>query len=1035
MKRKYFEEIHTIGINTLKARSTWMPYQDERSALTLDRELSKYYKTLNGTWKFNYYEHVDFIDDEIINTDFEDENWTDMPVPSCWQMNGFDKPVYSNVKYAIPVDPPYIPSQNPVGCYRRSFDLPESFASRRTVIQFGGVCAAFILYLNGEEIGYSEGSHMPSEFDITDVVKETGNILVVKVIKWSTSTYIEDQDFWRLNGIFREVFIYSTNTIFTEDVFIKGDLDKDYITGLLSVDMKIHSMNEMLEVKASLYDSKELMTELEVISVGSDNQNSHVLIDAKLKDISLWSAETPKLYTLVLKIVKDSQVVEVSSYSVGFRKVEIKNSKLYINGTTVVLKGVNRHDSHPEKGYTVDKEDMYLDIQLMKQHNINTLRTSHYPNDPYMYELCDRLGMYVMDEADLEMHGFILINKLKFNGKEQAIALNNDPSWETLFVDRAEKMVERDKNYPCIISWSLGNESGYGDNHTVMSKWIRNRDDSRFIHYESAGEIKDVVDVVSYMYPSVPQVINESTRTDEDRPFFVCEFMHAMGNNLGNPREYWDIMFEDNRLIGGCIWEWCDHGLVKYTEDGEKFFAFGGDFDDDPNDYKFCIDGMVYPDRVPHSGMNDLKMALSPIQVEDYDKESQSFILNNRQDFLHTSNIEARYKLMKNGLELEASSFDLPLIAPHEKIEVVIPKSILNKVNVADEYHLNLYFYYKEPLEWFSDDFTIYTHQIQLSESNMTTEYDKGLEEIEKTVKNSSSNSHELVIEESKTTIKCKSKDKEIVFSKVYGYLEDYLVSGESIIAKGLMENFFRAPTDNDERGWFMRVDSTAGEWRTAGFDMLWRSIISVETLSDEGGFTFKSLVKHGKPSMFNAYETETTYHVDLKGKVKVNIKYMSKTQVDSMPRVGMSFQLVEGFESVKWFGRGPYENYIDRHEGAMIGVYESSVDDTFENYIIPQENGNKIDTRWFELTNDKGLSLRVTSDQAFEYSVGHYTTENLYKATHPYELNKIKETIVNIDYKQCGIGNGSCGPKTYVLDQYKLKPMDYEMNFSMEIV
>lgn len=1028
MKRKYFEELDTIGINTLKPRSTWMPYQDASSALTLNRENSNYYKTLNGTWKFNYYEHVDFIEDEIVNTDFDDKDWTDMVVPSCWQMNGYDKPVYSNVKYAIPVDPPYIPSLNPVGCYRRSFDIPDAFKNRRTVIQFGGVCAAFILYINGEEVGYSEGSHMPSEFDITEFINEKNNVILVKVVKWSTSTYIEDQDFWRLNGIFREVFLYSTNDIFTEDVFISGDLDKEYKAGLLSVDMKIHAINNMVKVDAKLYDNRDLVTELDVTYIGSDNQTSHIRINQELDNIQPWSAEIPKLYTLVLKVSKDNEVKEVTPYNIGFRKVEIKNSKLYINGTSVVLKGVNRHDSHPEKGYAVDREDMLKDIELMKQHNINTLRTSHYPNDPYIYELCDRLGMYVMDEADLEMHGFILINKLKFNGKEQAIALNNDPSWEKLFIDRAVKMVERDKNYPCIISWSLGNESGYGNNHTAMSNWIKNRDDSRFIHYESAGEIKDVVDVVSYMYPSVPQVINESIRTDEERPFFICEFMHAMGNNLGNPREYWDIMFEDNRLIGGCIWEWCDHGLVKYTDKGEKFFAYGGDFDDDPNDYKFCIDGMVYPDRLPHTGMNDLKMALAPIQVESYNKDANSFILNNRQDFLNSSNIKASYILLKNGQEIDSNTFELPIVGPHKKNEVKIPKDIINKVASSDDYHLNLYFKYKEETEWFDESFIIYTHQLSLKESEMKLEFDK-------VTKEDVNVEEKLDVVESKTRVSCKCGNKEIIFSKVYGYLEDYKVDGKSIIAKGLTENFFRPPTDNDERGWFMREDCTAGEWRKAGFDMLWRSIQGVETSSDKNNFTFKSSIKHGKPSMFNAYETETSYHVDHKGKVKVNVKYYSKTNVDSMPRLGMSFQLVEGFEYIKWYGRGPYENYVDRYEGALVGIYESSIDETFENYIIPQENGNKIDTRWFEMKNNTGVCLRVKSDKVFEHSVGHYTAENLYKATHPYELNKIKETIVNIDYKQCGIGNGSCGPKTYVLDQYKLKPIDYEMNFSIEIV
>lgn len=1014
MKRKYFEELDTIGINTLAPRSTWMPYQDRTSALDMDREASKYYQSLNGDWRFKYYKHPAFVPDEVIETSYNDQDFNIMPVPSCWQMHGYDKAVYANVKYPIPVDRPHIPSENPVGVYRMNFDIDSQWKDRRTVLHFGGVCAAFVVYLNGEEIGYSEGSHMPSEFDVTEFVKEKDNLLLVKNFKWSTSTYLEDQDFWRLNGIFREVYLYSTSEVYTKDVFIRASLTDDYSDGSFEADIEIEAdASSKVSYLASLYDAeKKLVFKSEGIF-----KSSKVTFGQTINCPNKWTAETPYLYVLVLEIQVDGKVVETSSYRVGFRRSEIVNGRLLLNGVSIVLKGTNRHDMNTDRGYAVTREDMLLDITLMKQHNINMLRTSHYPNDPYIYDLCDRMGMYVMDEADLETHGFILMNKLPFNGKEQAIEINNDPKWEKQFLDRAIKMVERDKNNPSIISWSLGNESAYGCNHDVMSKWIHSRDNSRFIHYESAGEKANVVDVISYMYPTVEIVNDEANRTDEDRPFFICEFMHAMGNSMGHPRDYWDIIHEDNRLIGGCIWEWADHGIRTHNDEGVEYFAYGGDMGDEPHDWKFCIDGSVYPDRTPHTGLIELKEAIAPVQVIEFDRPNMEMTVHNRYDFIDLSHLELVYEILRDGVVLGEGTIELPAIESHSKGLCRLPADIESIVDHKAEYHINLYFKYIAPTGWQVEAPVVHKCQFELT-NRISYCSQVGMKDCK------------ITIEETKNEISVLGEDFLVNFSKVYGVIDRYVYKGTSMLHEGPTENFWRAPTDNDEKGWVGRVDCDAGKWREAGLEMLWRNATDVSYSNKDNTFTFTVNARYGKPTKYLAYETKTSYVVSSDGAIKVTVVYRPTDQVDTLPRLGVTMQMAEGFEQVEWFGRGPHENYRDRKESALVGSYNASVDDLFENYVIPQENGNRTDTRWMKIANKSGLGFMYTSDKSFDYSVHRYTADDLYKAMHPYELKARKETVVNIDYAQSGIGNASCGRGILVLDKDAIKAENVTFEF-----
>lgn len=1016
MERKYYNQLDTIGVNTLPPRSTWMPYDDDQSAMAMDREASKWYQSLNGLWCFRFYKHPAYVPDEVIDTTYDHGVWDTIPVPSCWQMHGYDKPVYSNVKYAIPVEPPYIPSDNPVGCYRTTFDIASSWKTRRTVLHFGGVCAAFTVYLNGKEIGYSEGSHMPSEFDITDVIKATDNCLVVKVYKWSTSTYLEDQDFWRLNGIFREVYLYSTAHDYTLDVYSRASLTDDYRDGLLELDIDVITANADLTYSAVLYDQAEE----KIVTLTGTFKEGKGTAKAVIKAPHKWTAETPYLYTLILTLEDKQQVIEISSYRVGFRKVDIQDAKLLINGQAVILKGVNRHDMHPERGYAVTREDMLRDVMLMKKHHINMVRTSHYPNDPYFYACCDAYGLYVMDEADLEMHGFIQLEHLSFNGKEQAVALNDDKQWEALFIDRVKKMVERDKNYPSIISWSLGNESGFGTNHVKMAQWIRTRDHSRFIHYESAGEVEGVVDVESYMYPSVEQVIEKAKQTHHKRPFFVCEFMHAMGNSMGNPREYWDVIHDDNRLIGGCIWEWADHGIHTINDKGEAYYAYGGDFGDEPNDLKFCIDGAVFPDRTPHTGLIELKEVIAPVQVKGFNQDTLEVFLENRYDFKDLSHAILDFDLLEEGMKIHCGSVELPKIEPHGKGSCTLPKNILSLIQNKSEYHVNLYVNHKNPEGWEKEAGPICSYQVALTDrvSHEAQSYTRIIEPLK-------------VIDE-KSCVTVIGTNFRITFDKAYGTLSKYVYKDKSLMHEGPVENLWRAATDNDERGWFLREDCVAGTWRSAGLDKLWRRVHSVHWENTKEGFVFTVHTQLGKPSMYPAYATTCTYNVTAGGKVSIRVHYMPKAVIDCLPRLGMTFQMPKGFDQVKWYGRGPHENYVDRKESALVGRYEGTVDDLFVNYIIPQENGNKTDTRWLTITNEEGVGLKVASHHLFEHSVHHYTADDLYQAKHSYDLKKREETIVNIDYGQCGIGNGSCGPRTRVLEKYMLKAEPCQFEFYM---
>jgi len=646
-----------------------------------------------------YAENLSKVPEDFHTKDFDSTGWDTVPVPSNWQMHGYDVPNYTNIEYPYPLDPPDVPDENPIGLYRKDFHIPEAWSGRQVFISFGGVNSAFTLWINGHRIGYGQCSHMPFDFNITEYILPGRNALAVMVYKWSATSYIEGQDFWRLSGIFREVYLYSTPNVHIKDFHINTHLDSQYRDAVYSAKITLKNYSKCQSdkyfVAVSLIDKcGKPVFEKNInapVQLGPGDE-AVVTLEEKVINPGKWTAETPHLYkTLVVLKDEKENIVEAETVNTGFRKIEIKNSQLYINGISVKLKGVSRHDTDCDLGHAVSREVMLKDILLIKQHNINTVRTSHYPNDPYWLDLCDEYGLYVIDEADLEAHGF--------GYEDPEYDLSDKEEWKEVFIDRARRMVERDKNHPSVIMWSLGNETRYGKNHDAMAEWIRKKDNTRPIHYERALDAK-VVDVVSVMYPEVHDLIKEGERTDDSRPFFMCEYAHAMGNGPGNLKEYWDAIYKYPRLIGGCVWEWVDHGIRQFAEDGKQWFAYGGDFDDQPNSGNFCIDGLNYPDRKPHSGLIEYKKIIESVVVESVDLGKGKIKITNRYDFISLEHLEGSWELMSDGVVIEQGLLPLLGIPPKASKEYVIPYSLPEFVEPGVEYWLNITFRLNKTLSW-----------------------------------------------------------------------------------------------------------------------------------------------------------------------------------------------------------------------------------------------------------------------------------------------------------------------------------------------
>lgn len=983
-------------INALPAHAWFLPYDQPDSPIPDYPETSTRLISLNGQWEFLF---LDYPIQAI--SDFEKKFSTttrisEVHVPGCWELAGFDRPQYLNVMYPFPVNPPRVPKKNPTGIYQRHFQIPTDWHEKEIIITFLGVSSAYEIYLNGHFIGASKGSHLMREFLLTPHLRyDSQNTLTVIVYKWCDGAYLEDQDMWRLHGIFRDVFLTARPKVHIRDVHIQAEYDLQTKQGHLSIAMVLNQVGS-LPIKLSLYEPNGRC-------LFSQPFVSNEPFQKTLANTLPWSAECPHLYRLVIEALgKNGSISEVIGFNLGFRSIHIQNQQLLLNGSPITIKGVNRHEFDPDTGWTLSRETMEKDVQLMKRNNINAVRTSHYINHPYWYTLCDRMGLYVIDEADLETHGFEL------SGNRSA--LSESPVWETAYLDRARSMFERDKNHPCVIFWSLGNESGYGQNHDSMVKWLRAQDPARPIHYEGAGEAP-FVDVVSVMYPSINDLERAGkNETNDLRPFFMCEYAHAMGNSPGSLREYWELIYQYPRLIGGCLWDWVDQGLRHYDENGQSIFNYGGDYGDMPNDGNFCINGLVNPDREPHPGLFELKYWLQPVELTEFDREKGLIRLKNRHDFLRLDHLDAEYQIKIEGKLVDKNSLILPQCNPGASTSVSIPALQAQRPHGSETF-LEITFRLKYDLPWAEAGHLIaqMQHRLQESQGPSDAPYLSGTTPFS------------LESSDDYQNLKVFNPNQSLTISRNSGWIEAWEYQGQQLLLEPLKLNIWRAPTDNDVH--------IAKEW---AFDGLDRSLAHLDELHIQ--HVDKKTIKiqiSGKLAA-DGYPPHSKYRIEYtclpSGAVKVELHFEPLNLLTRLPRLGFTTRLYEGFQNVTWYGRGPHESYGDRKDAAFVNQYSAQTADLFHPYIRPQETGNRTDVRWLEISGKNKPSLSVVGLPSFNYSIHHCSLQNLTQAKHTNDIQWCAAPYLYIDYAQTGLGSNACGPDT--LPIYRLNPQSMAFCF-----
>lgn len=990
---KYWEDLNVLQKNREAPRAYYIPYGDAESALKQKRGKSLFYRTLNGNWKFKYKESVQQVQDDFYQTDADVSDWDDLLVPSCWQVNGYDQLHYTNVNYPFPCDPPYVPNANPAGLYVRDFNISSDWEAKQKYIVFEGVNSCFYLWINGTWVGYSQGSRMPAEFDISPYVHSGNNKIAVMVLKWCDGSYIEDQDVWRFSGIFRDVYLMARNPVHIVDVFNRVELENDYQDGIITCEL---DTNGEIEARVQLVDADGQSKADEVVSV-----NGKGSVTLHIDNPSLWNAETPNLYQMFITAGD-----EVLHFAIGFRKVEIIDGIFQINGMAVKLKGVNRHDSHPVLGQTVPINHMIQDLKLMKLHNINTIRASHYPNDSRFLQLCNEYGFYVIDEADLECHGV-------FHAIGDFNMLTRIPEWEHVFVERAVRMVERDKNHPSVIIWSMGNESGYDTNHMAMARWTKSRDNSRPIHYEGSDPRHfgspdvEVLDMESRMYSSPAYIEAYAKDENSTKPMFMCEYSHAMGNGPGDLKDYWDVIYKYPKLMGGCVWEWSDHGILATNHEGTPYYAYGGDFGDKPNDGNFCIDGLVSPDRIPHTGLLELKKVIAPVRIEVDNLLEGIVLITNLYDFIDLSHLTLYWKVEKNGELVQQGQTLLTEVAPHTsssvKLDYLFPEPS------ADTYFLTMSCRLQKNTVWADSGHEVNFEQFRLP-----------VEVLE--VSNAKTANHTMQVTEHNEQLIIEGFDFRHVFDMYNGTFISVSKHGVEMIQKPLSFNIWRAPIDNDRK--------VKLQWIEEGYDRAHMHVYeAIVTQQKESSVELRvkfSLGGYIKPPLLHGV---AYWRVTSDGEIKLKVEITVREDLLFLPRFGLQLTMPSGTEEVEYFGNGPHESYIDKSQSTLKNKYLTTVDELFIPYIMPQENGSHDHTDWVIVSNEQGMGLKFTGVKPFSFNASHYTPEDLTVAQHAYELVRRNETIVHLDYKMSGVGSNSCGPE--LLEAYRLaeKQFTFELN------
>lgn len=1008
LPRHEWQNPEILHKNRQNPRSYYIPYAASEDSISGIRAKSPYYKLLNGNWAFRYFERPIDVYNEIFEKDYPLDDLDILPVPSNWQMYGYDIPQYVNINYPYPVDPPHVPADNPVGVYIRDFFLPKEWAQKKVYLNFDGVNSCFYVYVNGREVGYSQGSHNPSEFDITPFLSGRQNRIAVKVYKWCAMSYMEDQDFFRLSGIFRDVYLLARDQTHIRDMFIKTDLQDNYSTAKVSV-----SAEYCGDAIASLtvYDPSGRKV-YHADSIGCEHAFT-------LEDILTWSAETPNLYSFIFCCGS-----EYICQKVGFRSISVaKNGALLINGQAVKLKGVNHHDTHPILGHTTPHEHMERDIRLMKQHNINTVRTAHYPPPPEFLNLCDKYGLYVIDEADLEAHGFTISTPgYGYRPFDSERWITDWPEYTQAYVDRAVRLVERDKNHASVIMWSLGNESNYGKNHEAMSAWIKSRDSSRLIHYEGARFAPtpdpDTVDVCSVMYPSTAMLEREGKNRKKDpRPFFMCEYSHAMGLGPGDIKQYWDLIYKYPRLIGGCIWEWADHAIKVTDEDGRDLYAYGGYFGEFLHDSNFCVDGLVFADRTPGSGLLEAKKAYQYVKISQVDLQAGRISIKNLFDFQDLSGFELVWRLTCDGKTVSQGKTKLPAIKPHKSRTVSLKYSLPSECRFGC--YLDLSVRLAKDTLWASAGHECAFEQLCVDVPKSAP--------APQTVA-----AGEIKADWDGEMILICGDDFLYKFNAYYGFFESIVKDGVEYLGGDMTLGAWRAPIDNDKN--IKKVWACQSEDVNTSFFLDRLGTHAYETrLTEKGGArvvieTDLRLAAAGRVPLLRG---TATYTVEANGKIHVHLKADIHKDMPHLPRLGFEFVLPSGSENISYFGMGPGENYIDMHLASRMGLFESTVDDEYVPYIRPQEHGNHTNVHWAMVYNVLGHGLLFEGNDKFEFKASHFTAKDLEQASNAADLKPRKETFVRIDYKVGGIGSNSCGPALDPAYQFNEKRIDFSFSLA----
>jgi len=989
---KYWENPEMLHVNTLPQTAYLIPYQTKQAANTMKRECSPYFTLLNGNWKYRYYENVSEIQEHFYGQEYDVTGWDSMPVPGMWQTNGYDHAEYITSPYPFLFDPPYVPGINPAGLYVHAFSFSPK-ENKEYQLTFEGVDSCFYLWVNGQFCGYSQGPHLHSTFDVTEYLHEGANRLAVAVLKWCDGSYLDDQDKIRMSGIFRDVYILERAKCHINDLYVKPLLSENFKSGLIQCGIEFTDPKEFFTVCLQAPDGV-ILDEQEAEAAQQCN------ITFSIPQPLLWSAEQPHLYTLTFTVGD-----ELIQQRIGFRRIEIKNGIVYYNGSKIKFKGVNRHDSHPTLGYVTPPAHIRQDLLLMKQYNINTIRTSHYPNDPRFYEMCDELGFYIVEEADMESHGCAYVGDFDYIAKM--------PAYRQAILDRATHMVERDKNHSCIFMWSLGNESGWGDNLLAAAQYVKKRDPHRLVHMESHftlhdlkerdyfSEAHDVIDVYGRMYPTFSFLHEFLEYKEEDRPLFLCEYTHAMGNSCGDLFDYWELIYREDRLCGGCIWEWSDHAIVMHAEDSTPYYGYGGDFGQLFHYGNICADGLTSPDRVPHSSLLEAKNVYAPVSILPVDLQAGKVNIDNRYEFCDLSHTVLRWSVEIDGEEVQKGNIE-PHTAPRSSEKLYLP---YNLTNMTGEGYVNVRLCLKEDASWAKAGHILYQWQGKLpvaAKKIALPHCGTG-----------------LTIQHNDPLLKIEGAGFAYTFHASLGAPVSILYNGTEYLDGPMKLNIWRAPLDNDRI-----IRKKWEDIGSANYPFVQTKIYDItHTQNTDGSISLRVPFALGGMGQMPLLKGNMLYTVYGNGAMTIAQKVTMRPEISVwLPRYGLQWRLKKDFSSVEYFGYGPQESYIDKHHSARMGHFSKDADENMA-YLKPQESGSAFHTRWASLKDNQSKGL-LFAGEGFSFNASVYTPESLTNAMHPHELCREDAVIVHTDYFMSGVGSASCGPE--LAKKYRLEPLDF---------